>query len=538
MAGWNFAVIFSVVAQEIPDGVALIQGPRRVTWKELDARAAAIAAFLAAKGLQRQDKVAQYLHNTPEYLESVIACFKGSFVPLNTNFRYGPDELFYLWENGDVACVVFHGMYASTIEKLIDRTPRIKAWLWVDDGSGPCPSWATPYEAAAAADNIAPVPWQPDGDDLILIYTGGTTGMPKGVMWRQDDLYVRLNTERGEAYPEEPDPAIVRSHVSRSGRSHLTAAPLMHGAGLLTCFLVLAHGGSISHLTHRSFDSIDLLDTVVRDRVASVMWVGDAFARPVLAALDAHPGRWDLSCLRTIMSSGVVFSADVKQQLLRHLPDVVIADIFGSSESMSLGRSLTSRREAAATASFKAKQDTRVIDEAGKDVVPGSGVSGLLAIGGRQALGYYGDAAKTATSFRMIDGKRYVVAGDWATIDADGVVQLLGRGSGCINTGGEKVFPEEVEAVLKAHPTIYDAVVVGVPDERFGQAIVAVVEAAHGAQIDARIVIEHVKSRLSSYKAPRHVITVPTIGRGPNAKADLNAIRDMALAHLAAHTIT
>jgi acyl-coenzyme A synthetase/AMP-(fatty) acid ligase len=268
------------------------------------------------------------------------------------------------------------------------------------------------------------------------------------------------------------------------------------------------------------------------------MWVGDAFARPVLAALEANPGRWDLSCLRTIMSSGVVFSADVKQQLLRHVPDVVIADIFGSSESMSLGRSLTSKNEKAATASFKAKHDTRVIDENGRDVVPGSGVSGLLAIGGRQALGYYGDAVKTATSFRMIDGNRYVVPGDWATIDADGVVQLLGRGSGCINTGGEKVFPEEVEAVLKSHPAVYDAVVVGVPDERFGQAIVAVVQAAQGVTIDARVVIEHVKSRLSSYKAPRHVITVPTIGRGPNAKADLNAIRDLAIAHLAAQATT
>ena len=538
MAGWNFADIYKVVAEEIPDAVALIQGPRRVTWKMLDARADAIARYLAANGLLRQDKVAQYLHNTPDYLESVLACFKGSFVPLNTNFRYGPDELVYLWENGDVAGVIFHGTYASTIEKLIDRVPRIKLWLWVDDGSGPCPAWATPYEVAADAADAPPLPWRPDGDDLILVYTGGTTGMPKGVMWRQDDLFVRLNTERGDAYPDVPDTEFVRARVSTEGRAHLTAAPLMHGAGLLTCFLVLSRGGSISHLQNRSFDPVDLLDTIVRDKVASLMWVGDAFARPVLAALEANPGRWDVSCLQTIMSSGVVFSAEVKQQILGHLPEVVIADIFGSTETMSLGRSLTSKREKTATASFKAKDATRVIGEDGKDVVPGSGVSGLLAIGGRQAMGYYGDAAKTAATFRIIDGKRYVVPGDWATIDADGVVKLLGRGSGCINTGGEKVFPEEVEAVLKSHPAIYDAVVVGVPDERFGQAIVAVVEAQKGTAIDARAVIEHVKAKLASYKAPRHVIAVPAIGRGPNAKPDLPAIREMAISYLAARTTT
>ena len=327
-------------------------------------------------------------------------------------------------------------------------------------------------------------------------------------------------------------------HVSREGRPHLTAAPLMHGAGLLTCFLVLSRGGAISHLQNRSFDPVDLLDTVVRDKVASLMWVGDAFARPVLAALEANPGRWDLSGLRTIMSSGVVFSAEVKQQILKHLPDVVIADIFGSTETMSLGRSLTSKREKTATASFKAKDETRVIGEDGKDVVPGSGVSGQLAIGGRQAMGYYGDAAKTASTFRIIDGKRYVIPGDWATVDADGVVKLLGRGSGCINTGGEKVYPEEVEAVLKDHPAIYDVVVVGVPDERFGQAIVAIVEAEKGASIDVRDVIDHVKARLSSYKAPKHVITVPAIGRGPNAKPDLNALREMAISRLAARTNT
>jgi len=532
MPGWNFADIFKVVAQEIPDVIALVQGPRRLAWRDIDGRTDRIARHLAAAGLQRQAKVAQYLYNTPEYLESILACFRGSFVPLNTNYRYGPDELVYLWTNGDVECVVFHGSCVATIEQLRSRVARVRHWLWVDDGSGPCPAWATPYETAAGDERAPIVPWHPDGDDLILVYTGGTTGLPKGVMWRQDDLFVRLNTERGDSYPDTPDLAVVRAGIGRNGRAHLSAAPLMHGAGLLTCFLVLARGGHISHLAQRSFDAVDLLDTIQRDRVASLMWVGDAFARPVLAALEAQPRRWDLSSLRTIMSSGVVFSADVKQALLRHLPRVVISDIFGATESMSVGRNVTASGDATSTATFKAKADTRVITEDGEDVVPGSGQAGMLAIGGRQALGYYGDPAKSASVFRTIGGQRFVVPGDWATVDADGTVQLLGRGSGCINTGGEKVFPEEVETVLKEHPGVYDAVVVGIPDERFGQAVVAIVEAKAGATASAADLVSFVKTRLSSYKAPRHVLLAP-IGRGPNAKPDLKALQAFAASRIA-----
>jgi acyl-CoA synthetase (AMP-forming)/AMP-acid ligase II len=535
MPGWNFADIFRVVAQEIPDAPVLVQGSRCLRWRDVDARTECLARHWAAAGLQRQAKVAQYLHNTPEYLESILACFRGSFVPLNTNFRYGPDELVYLWENGDVECVVFHGSFTATIEQLRARVARVRQWLWVDDGSGPCPDWATHYERAASDRTAPPVPWLPDGDDLILVYTGGTTGLPKGVMWRQDDLFMRLNTERGDQYPDTPDLGVVRAGISHNGRAHLSAAPLMHGAGLLTCFLVLARGGWISHLQSRSFDAKDLLDTIERDRVASLMWVGDAFARPVLAALEAEPRRWDLSSLKTIMSSGVVFSADVKQALLRHLPRVVISDIFGATESMSVGRNVTSSGQVTATATFQAKADTRVITEDGKDVVRGSGQAGMLAIGGRQALGYYGDSVRTAAVFRLIDGRRFVVPGDWATVDADGTVQLLGRGSGCINTGGEKVFPEEVETVLKEHPAVYDAVVVGIPDVRLGQAVTAIVEPKVGASVDEAELVSFVKARLSSYKAPRHVLVAP-IGRGPNAKPDLRALQSLASARVAERT--
>jgi acyl-CoA synthetase (AMP-forming)/AMP-acid ligase II len=499
-----------------------------VSFAGLDSRATAVAAFLTGRGIQRQGKVAQYLRNGPEYLESVVACFKGSFVPLNTNFRYGPSELAYLWNNADTAVVIFHSSYASTVASMREQVPGVALWLMVEDGSGPCPPWATPYEEVASGKLRAheKTPYPRSGDDLVLLYTGGTTGMPKGVMWRQDDLFMRLNTERGDIYPDLPDMQFIRDNISMTGRPHLPAGPLMHGAGLLTCFLVLSRGGAISLLRDNSFDAVDLLDTVARDRVATLMWVGDAFARPVLAALDANPGRWDLTSLRTIMSSGVIFSTDVKLALLEHLPRVTIADVFGSSETMSLGRSVTSAKEKARdTGSFEAKSNTRVLDEDGKDIERGSGKPGLLAIGGRQPIGYYKDEAKTAATFRTLDGIRYVVPGDWATIDASGNVKLLGRGSECINTGGEKVFPEEVEAILKTHAAVYDAVVVGIPDTRFGQSIAAAVEPKKGERIEADEIISFVKLHLAGYKAPRRIVAVASIDRGPNGKPDLNAIR-------------
>jgi acyl-CoA synthetase (AMP-forming)/AMP-acid ligase II len=534
VAGWNLADVLEIVAREVPNSPAIIQGQRVVSFADLDSRAGALAGFLTARGLTRQAKVAQYLRNCPEYLESILACFKGSFVPVNTNYRYGAAELTYLWNNADTAAVIFHSSYTETIAGMRHQAAGVRLWLLVG-GDDACPEWAIPYEEAIAdthRDGIgAAMPHARSGDDLMLLYTGGTTGLPKGVMWRQDDLFIRLNTERGDVYPDHPDLEFVRARISTTGRPHLPAGPLMHGAGLLTCFLVLSRGGAISLLQQASFDSIDLFDTVQRDRVATLMWVGDAFARPALAALEANPGRWELSSLRTIMSSGVIFSTEVKSALLRHLPQVTITDVFGSSETMSLGRSLTSIKAQPRDAGcFEAKSNTRVVDEDGRDIVPGSGKAGLLAIGGRQPIGYYKDDAKTAATFRIIDGQRYVVPGDWATLDSAGNVKLLGRGSECINTGGEKVFPEEVEAILKTHAAIYDAVVVGIPDARFGQSIAAAVEPKQGAEIQAEEIICFVKSHLASYKAPRRIIAVASIDRGPNGKPDLKAIRALCAA--------
>ena len=535
MTGWNFADVLEVVAREVPASPAVIQGQRVVSWAELDQRAGRVAACLRGAGVSAGASVAQYLRNSPEYIESLYACLKASLVPVNTNYRYGSDELVYLWDNADVRAVVFHGEFAARIETIRGRLPQIRGWLWVDDGTGPCPDWAVSYAAAAAEPPAGPLPGpgQRSGDDLLLLYTGGTTGLPKGVMWRQDDLFILLGNAARGGYPDEPDLEYARSRVAGDGRRMLPAAPLMHGAGCFSCMPILARGGAIVLLEGHSFDPAEFLDTVDARQVHAASWVGVAFARPVADALDAQPGRWRLTSLRTITSGGVVFSDPVKRRLLRHAPHLLINDVFGASEAITVGSSLVTKDNiAAADGSFRPRPGMRVIDEAGRDVVPGSGTAGLIAFSGRQPLGYYKDERKTAEVFRDIGGRRYSVPGDWAVVAADGTVTLLGRGSACINTGGEKVYPDEVEKVITALPGVADAVVIGVPHERFGQAVVAVVQAGPGQVISGDLVIGHCKAHLAGYKAPREVVFVTSIGRGPTGKVDLNSLRQRAVAEL------
>jgi len=522
MSGWNFADVWEVVAEVLPDAPALVHGGLHRSWRDFNARADGIAAALS--GIT-EGTVAQYLYSCPEYLERVFAAFKRGLPPVNTNYRYAPDELAYIWDNADCAAVVFHGEFTERVEAVRDRT-RVQVWLHVDDGTDPCPPWATPFEAAAASPP-APRPVR-SPDDLYLVYTGGTTGLPKGVMWRQDDLFALLNITAPVRYPEEGGLEDVRRMLVKPGPPHIPAAPLMHGTGSFTSFAVLDCGGSVVTLTGRRFDVVELLDTIERERVRSLAIVGDAFAKPILGALDAEPERWDVSSLRVLTSSGVMFSAAVKDGLLRHMPNLIIADTLGSSEALGMETSVSTADGSAKTAVFTVGPRTRVITEDGRDVVPGSGEVGLMAQRGRVPLGYYKDAAKTAGTFRVLDGVRWSVPGDWATVEADGTLRLLGRGSQCINTGGEKVYPEEVEEALKTYPGIVDAACVGVPDDRFGEAVVAIVEAT--GDLDEAAVIAHVKGTLASYKAPRRVVRVPTLGRAPNGKVDYRALRDQALA--------
>ena len=528
--GWNFADVWEEIARIQPHAPA--QSHRGVTtdWEHFERRAEAVARHLADSGARRQDKVAQYLHNGPHYLESLFACFKAGLVPVNTNYRYTADELVYLWDNSDAVAVVFHGCFAEVVESLRDRLPRVTNWLWVDDGSGPLPTWAVDYETVASvAIDPGPRVWERSGDDLLLLYTGGTTGMPKGVMWRQEDLFLNLDSANRNRLPEHHDLDALRARTAKPGPRNLPAAPLMHGTGLFNAMSNLIVGGCIVTMTGRRFDPAEMLDTIDAERVNSTSIVGDAFAKPILRALDENPGRWSMSSLRVIVSSGVMFSAETKAGLLRHNDRLIIADTLGSSEAIGMAQNTTTAAGSSGTARFALGPNTRVLTEDGREVQPGSGELGRVALRGHTPIGYYKDPVKSAATFQVIDGVRWSIPGDWARVDADGTVHLLGRGSQCINTGGEKVYPEEVEEVVKLHPDVADVAVVGVPDERFGQAITALVEPLPGHTIDEAAIVAHVKKHLAAYKAPKRVIAIDTVGRASNGKLDYKALTSRAI---------
>ena len=520
--GWNLADLWETVADQIPDALAQQQGDRTFTWAEFNRRANGVAATLLESGAVEQDKVAQYLYNAPEYMESIYAAFKAGLAVVNTNYRYAADELVYLWDNADVIAVVFHGTFAEQIEHIRAKVPRIRTWLWVDDGSGPCPAWAVPYESAAEAgtdDDVAGA-WGRSGDHLVLLYTGGTTGMPKGVMWRQDDLFGVLDANNKHRMPPEQDLEAVRDRITKPGPRNMPAAPLMHGTGLFNVISNLMVGGSVTTMVGRHFSAEEFLDSVQEHGINSTAIVGDAFAKPILRALDAEPDRWDISTLRVIISSGVMWSKDTKDGLLRHNERLIMVDSLGSSEAIGMASNTTQAGSGGETARFTLGANTRVVTDEGRDVVPGSGELGRVAQRGFTPIGYYKDEAKSAQTFVTIDGERYSIPGDYATVDADGTVVLLGRGSQCINTGGEKVYPEEVEECLKLHPTVADAAVIGLPDEKWGQAITALVEPHAGDEVDSAVLIAHVKAHLAAYKAPKRVFAVDSIGRAANGKLD------------------
>jgi acyl-CoA synthetase (AMP-forming)/AMP-acid ligase II len=531
--GWNLADLWETVAEHLPTALAQRQGDRTHSWTDFNRRANGIASvLLATDGVAEQDKVAQYLYNGPEYLESIFAAFKAGLAVVNTNYRYAADELVYLWDNADATSVVFHGAFSDRCEEVRDRVPGVQMWLWVDDGSGPCPDWAMPYEAAALAgtdDNVSG-PWGRSGDHLILLYTGGTTGMPKGVMWRQDDIFGVLDAANKRRLPPEQNLSAAAERLTRPGPRNMPAAPLMHGTGLFNAISNTMIGGSVTSMDDRHFSPEGFLDTVERYEINSTSIVGDAFAKPILRALDAEPDRWDISSLRVIVSSGVIWSKETKDGLLRHNDRLIMVDSLGSSEAIGMATNTTTAGSSGKTAKFELSPDSRVVTEDGRDVVPGSGEMGQVALRGRTPIGYYKDEVKSAETFVTIDGHRYSIPGDFATIEADGTVTLLGRGSQCINTGGEKVYPEEVEEVLKLHTSVGDAAVVGVPDERWGEAITALVEPNEGCQIDEAELIGHVKSKIAAYKAPKRILAVDAIGRAANGKLDYKRLKSDAVA--------
>ncbi|TDB90629.1 acyl-CoA synthetase [Actinomadura sp. KC216] len=525
----NFADLWESHAESDPERTVLIQGEREFTWSEFDRDAGALSSRLLDAGLGPQAKVACLLYNSVEYMTVCFAAFKAAMVPVNVNYRYSPREATYLLDDADAEAVVFHSSLSDLAEAIRPGLPRVRAWVAVDDGR-PAPDWAIDFAAVVTdgAARAAAAPWGRSADDLVIIYTGGTTGMPKGVMWAQGDLVSGLGLVTGGAAGDSPRPG-----SSPFSSRVLPASPLMHGAGLFAAFATLSQRGCLVMLAEHRPRAEDFWDAVSRHRVTTMGMVGDAFAHPLAEALEARPGRWDLSGLSSILSSGVAWSVAAKRRLLAHLPQVSLVDLLGSTEAIGMARSRTTRSNVTDSGCFHPSESLRLIDAEGRVRTPEPGVSGLLAMSGFIPVGYYKDPAKSASTFVAIDGVRYSVPGDFGTVEPGGGLRLLGRGSGCINTGGEKVFPEEVDEILKLHPSVRDAACIGLPDERFGEIICAVVEAAPGAAPDLTELRAHAMKHLADFKAPRRLVVVDSIDRSAAGKLNYPALRRRAIERLA-----
>jgi acyl-CoA synthetase (AMP-forming)/AMP-acid ligase II len=531
VSDWNFAAVWDGIATIVPDRDALVCGRRRITWVELADRATRLAGHLHTEaGVGPGDRVAIDLTNRPEYLETFYAALKLGAVPVNVNFRYQAHELHYLLDNADARALVHGPQFSATAQQAAADIAVPERPLLLEVGA--------PYERALAESTVpaSSTPRRPSGDDLIFLYTGGTTGMPKGVMWRNDDLYVALWASSHPHAPEPPDP-LAAARAGKRASTLLPAAPLMHGTGLFAALAALAGGGTVVLVDHLGLDPELVWDAVEREGVQTLTIVGDVFARPLLDALRGAPDRWNLTSLRAITSSGVLFSPDVKRALLDRLDGVTIVESRGASEGLGPRQSARASDRAISPAQFSVNDRIRVVDEdTGIDVVPGSGATGLLAMGGRIPLGYFKDPDKSAATFRTLDGVRYSIPGDYATVELDGTVRLLGRGSACINTGGEKVYPEEVEAELRNHPGVFDCAVVGVPDERYGERVVALVQAAAGHALDEADLVAWCRARVAGYKSPRRCLLVDSLPRSAAGKVSHRALRALAVDLLAAET--
>ena len=522
----NFATVLETVADVRADHTAITHGDRSLTWRQLDDRASRLAAFLAGRGVGAEDRVAIALYNGTEYLESVFAVLKLRAVPVNVNYRYQPEEMLHLFDDAQVAAVIFDASLGARVAQARAGAATLHTMVQVGAAAA---APVTGYDQVI--DGAAPLPRTPRGVDHWLMYTGGTTGKPKGVLVSHSWLYpvACANGFRliGEPVPDSLD--ALRTATQRlSARGGdaivcLPAPPLMHATGMYTTLGALLASGRVVYLTARSYDPDELARTVAEQRVDTVSIVGDVFALPLADALDraAQAGRpYDLSSLRRILSVGVTWSADVKRRLLAH-GDFVCRDLVAASEGGPFAISETRRGDDAITARFTLLPGARIIDDAGRDVVPGSGQVGMLAAPADDEIGYLGDEAKTAQTFRTFGGRRWVVPGDLASPEADGSITVRGRGSRVINTGGEKVFAEEVEQVLIEHPGVRDALVVGLPDPRWGQRVAAVVAPASGAQPTADALVAHVAGQLADYKKPRGIVFVPEVRRSPSGKVDL-----------------
>ena len=521
---FNLADLFEIVVDQVPDRLALVAGPARRTYRELDERANRVAHHLLAAGVTPGDHVAVLSWNRAEWLEAELGIYKARAAVVNLNYRYVAAELAYLLENSDSVAVLAEASFAPMLVEARAAAPALRHVVILDDGaderSAVAALGAVDYESALADARPARDVGPRSADDPYLLYTGGTTGSPKGVMWRAEDIFFAALGGGGFGQPPITTPGELASRVAADPTIGVVNAPMMHGGGQWVTFISL-YGGNTSVLNcDRHYDGAAVLRLAEAEHATSIMVVGDAMARPLADALAAPGARYDLSALAGIGSGGAILSKAVKEELRARLPGVLVTDSFGASETGAAGTVLDFDRPAAGP-SFTIRDWVTVLDDAGRPVTPGSGQVGRLARRGHIPVGYYKDSAKTAATFVTDpDGVRWVVPGDSATIEADGTLHLLGRGSVCINTGGEKVYPEEVEAALKAHPDVFDAVVVGVPDERLVERIAAIVTPRGDTQPSLDALQTFCRATLAGYKVPRQLELTDEIPRTPVGKPD------------------
>lgn len=523
---FNMADLFESVVDAVGEREAVVCGDRRVTYAGLDERANRLGHVLAARGIGRGDHVGCYMRNGIEYLETMLACFKVRAVPININFRYVEDELAYLFSDADLVGLVHHREFGPRVEATLGSMKEPRALLAIEDGSG-AETRSEDYETALAAASPERDFGPRSADDLFIIYTGGTTGMPKGVMWRHEDLFfagMRGGNPVGEP-AKRPEDVAAFAAANANPISMMAAPPLIHGAAQLGSFIAFWQGNRV--VLAPRFRPHEVWDLVEREKVVSLSLVGDAMARPLAEALFDEDNPHDPSSLVAFASAGAILSDAVRAKLAEKIPNLLIIDSWGASETGYQGNAVPGSSPDEGLR-FQMNERNAVLDEDLRPVEPGSGVVGMLAQRGHVPLGYYGDPEKTAKTFVEVDGERWVLPGDMATVDADGTIRVFGRGSVCINSGGEKIYPEEVEAACKAHGAVFDAVVVGVPDERWGNRVAAVVQLRPGRTLDLEELDRHCRTRIAGYKVPRELHLVEEMRRSPSGKADYPWARKLA----------
>ncbi|MEP5566412.1 MAG: acyl-CoA synthetase [Halioglobus sp.] len=520
---FNIADMYEMVADKVPGRDALVCGDQRATFLELEQRANRMAHYLTSRGVKAGDHVGLYLYNCNEYLEGMLACFKIRAVPINVNYRYVKDELLYIFDNANMVACIHNQEFTPHIGEILASAPDLKTFIHVKDGSDfdPQSIHSVEYEQAMEGQSDARDFSERADEDLFILYTGGTTGMPKGVMWPHKAVFFAAMGGGGWFHPDgaisEPEQIVDR--VGDFPIVGMALAPLMHGACWWYACIQLLAGNTVVLSPDRSLVGERIWDTVAKEKVNAISIVGDAMAVPLLDALEVNEGRWDLSSIFSVGSGGAVFSESKQEAFKAHFPNVFITNSFGSSESGNMGMDGGGKKGQGLGNVTKSEFMSVISDvegQANEHVAPGE--MGIFARSGYIPVGYYNDPVKTAKTIVEVDGKPWLLLGDEARLEEDNSITVYGRGSNCINTGGEKVFPEEVEQALKANPAIFDCLVVATPDERFGSKVTAVVAVRGDSELSLAAIQEDARNYIAGYKLPRELHLVDEVPRAPSGK--------------------